>query len=358
MGRVQARVSRLLEMVVLLQSDEGWRSAALAERFGISRTQVYNDVRALREAKVPVRRSVTGYRIDPSFFLPSVSLTPQEVFSLLLPSQLLVRGARQKQVRRGAEHKLLSCLPETLRRGAAALLRRTSVVIPASDIDDEVMGQLRTAVAERDRIVIVYSSRTKALPRRLQIDPYGIAFRKHAWYVVAYSAEHREVRKFRVSRITAAEPTPLHFTVPRDFSLESCFAGAWYVFGGEPREILLRFSPRVARFVRERRPHPQQQIQTLSDGTILYRAVVNSLDEVAWWIVQYGGDAVVTRPPELRDKVIALASSILERYGAAFPPGERARRPFAAEAPASLGMVGEGEPPSYGRKPPPPEAEA
>ena len=114
----------------------------------------------------------------------------------------------------------------------------------------------------------------------------------------------------------------------------------------------------MARFIRERRPHPQQQIQTLSDGTILYRAVVNSLDEVAWWIVQYGGEAVVTRPRELRDKVVALASSILERYGVAFPSGTRARRPFAAEGAPSLGMVGEGEPPSYGKEPPPPEAEA
>ena len=316
------RISRLLEIVTLLQSGTGWTAPALAERFGVSRTRIFQDVRALRDAGVPVRRSKLGYRMDPGFFLPSVRLTPQEALALLFPSELYQGAEPNGEVRRSAQEKLLSCLPDTMRARAEELLRRTDVALPTSSPDGEVLAQIRSAMAERQRLAIVYSGRTSDRPRRLEVDPYGLAFRKHAWYLLAYSVAHREIRKFRLSRIGAVELTPLHFTVPQDFAVEAYFDGAWYVFGGEPREIAVRFSPRVARFVRERVPHPGQIVQTLSDGTILYRATVRSLDEVAWWLVQYGGEAVVIYPSMLRDKVVALATGILDAYA----PSARKRR--------------------------------
>jgi len=326
-----ARVSRLLEMVTLLQSGGGWAAKALAERFGVSRTRIFNDVRALREAGVPVRRSASGYTIDPSFFLPSVQLTPQEVLALLFPPQLFHGSPSNESVHRSAQAKLLSCLPPTLRQSAEGLSRNISVRLPVSGASDAVLEQVREAAAARRRIAIHYSGRSSDEPRRLLVDPYGLAFRKHAWYTVAYSVPHNEVRTFRVSRIAAIETTPLHFTVPKDFSVDAHFEGAWYVFGGDPREVLLRFSPRVARLVRDRVPHPGQRIQTLGNGTILYRAKVKSLDEVAWWLAQYGGEAVVLQPPELRDKVIELAASTLRTYG--IRVGPRPRAYADAEAP-------------------------
>lgn len=328
------RVSRLLEMVTLIQSRMGWNARVLAERFGISRTQVFNDVRALRKAGVPVERSAGGYTIAPSFFLPALRLTPQEALSLLFPPELFAGAMAADEVAHSARSKVLACLPPPLRESAEQLMQRTHVMLPTSGVAPEILEALRSAVAQRRRIAMAYSGREAAQLRVLQIDPYGIAFRKHAWYVVGYSVTHKEVRKFRVSRISAIEPTPLHFTVPAGFSLDAVFAGSWYVFGGEPREIGVRFSSRVARLIRERVPHPGQQIQTFRDGAVFYRATVKNLDEVAWWLVQYGGDAVVSFPDELREKVIAIATGLLQAYGV-----RTVRRPRAY--PAAEGLAGE-----------------
>lgn len=325
MGKAK-RVSRLLEIVSVLQSGTGWFASALAERFGVSRTRIFGDIRALRDAGVPVRNTPSGYTIDPKFFLPSVRLTPQELRSLLFPCDLFVGGEEERTVLDSARSKLLACLPKPLRREADELLRRTSVVVPTGDVSDEVFARLRTAIAERQRIEIDYQGRTSRR-RRLEVDPYGLAFRKHAWYMIAHSLEHREIRKFRVSRIREATPTRLHFPPPTDFSLDAHFEGAWYIFGGEPREIGLRFSSRAARFVRERIPIRGQLIQTLDGGAILYRATVNNLDEVAWWLMQYGGDAKVLYPDELADKVVALAKGILNNHPAATRRAKAYRRP-------------------------------
>lgn len=343
------RVSRLLEMVSLLQGGGGgWTAPALAERFGVSRTRVFNDVRALRQAGVPILRSQTGYRIAPSFFLPSLQLTPQEVIALIFPGELFPASVRDGDVLQGARSKLLGCLPPPLRASAQELLAHTQVALPTAGVNPAVFDEVRDAVAQRRRIAIIYSGRRTENLRRLEVDPYGVAFRKHAWYLVAYSVTHREIRKFRVSRIGAAEPTPLHFTLPKDFSLEAFFEGSWYVFGGELQEVGIRFSPAVARLIRERVPHPGQTLQTFSDGTLFYRARVRDLDEVAWWLVQYGEEAVVVYPAALREKVVALALGVLRAHSVAAPRLPR-RYPQASAEPAD--RVGEPD-----REPPRPRA--
>ncbi|MFW6163450.1 MAG: helix-turn-helix transcriptional regulator [Planctomycetota bacterium] len=331
------RVSRLLEIVTLLQSGRGWTAPKLAERFGISRTRIFEDIRALRDAGVPIETSPDGYAIAPSFFLPSVRLTPRELLALLFPSELFADGTENHQVLHSARVKLLSCLPERLRPGAEELLRRTSVLVPTGDVHSATFARLRRAVAEHRRVAVVYESRTSPR-RRLELHPYGLAFRKHAWYLVAHSAEHGEVRKFRVSRVQDVELMPVTFEVPADFSVDDAFAGAWYVFSGQPRDICLWFSERVARFVRERRPLPGQRIQGLSDGSILFRATVNDLDEVAWWMIQYGGEARVEHPPELAEKVTALAEAAIEANRAA-----RGRRRYPEPGRDAEGRAAEGE---------------
>lgn len=346
MGKAQKRVSRLLEIIIALEAGGEWRSANLAERFGVSRTRIFNDIRALREAGVPILRTGKGYRIAESFFLPSLCLTPCEVLSLVLPTEFLGSGDASRPAHASARDKLIACLPKPLQGGARDLIHRTSVVVPSVDASGETAAAIREAIMEHCRIVITYTSRYRSDPRPLEVDPYGLAYRKHSWYLLAHSVEHGEVRKFRLSRISAVEPTPLHFSVPEDFSVEACFEGAWYVFSGRPQEVRLRFSPRAARFVRERRPLPGQRIQTLSDGSILFRAEVNELDEVAWWIVQFGGDAFVQHPPALRGKVLAIATSILTRHGLQAPqmPADVIpTRPYPPPAHPGLGYVADGD---------------
>lgn len=311
------RVSRLLEIVSLVQGGQGWTAGALAKHFGVSLTRVFNDIRALRAAGVPIHSSRAGYRIDSSYFLPALRLSPQEVVALLFPEGALLGAERTQEVLQSARCKLLACLPGPLRASAEEWLARTNVLVPVGRMNPAVFAEVREAVAERRRIVIIYSGRTSTTLRRLEVDPYGVAFRKHAWYLVGYSVTHREVRKFRISRIEAVERTPLHFTVPKDFSLDAVFEGSWYVFGGEPQEIGIHFSPFVSRLVREQMPHPGQTFQTFSDGSTFYRARVRNLDEVAWWLVQYGAEAVVVYPKALRDKVIAIAQGVLRANGAA-----------------------------------------
>jgi predicted DNA-binding transcriptional regulator YafY len=61
------------------------------------------------------------------------------------------------------------------------------------------------------------------------------------------------------------------------------------------------------------------ETQTLTenpDGSIVFEATVNSLKEVASWVITKGEGVEVLEPDELRRSVIELARGTLRNYGA------------------------------------------
>jgi proteasome accessory factor B len=46
-----------------------------------------------------------------------------------------------------------------------------------------------------------------------------------------------------------------------------------------------------------------------------YRATVDGLGEITWWILGYGDQVEVIAPAALRKTVVATAKSVLARYG-------------------------------------------
>ncbi|MFW6108115.1 MAG: WYL domain-containing protein, partial [bacterium] len=191
--------------------------------------------------------------------------------------------------------------------------------------------RLHDAVTERRRVRIRYYSRSSAKTTEREVDPYALIFRKHSWYLIGKCHRRGEVRKFRLSRVRSVLYTPLHFSPPTDFSLEEYTRGWWEVFGGPPVNVAVRFSRRVADLIRDREPRPGQSIEECPGGDIIYRVHVRGTREIGWWIMQYGPDAEVLEPPELRDRIRRNAEQTARIYaGTAEPPEEL---PRAAESP-------------------------
>jgi predicted DNA-binding transcriptional regulator YafY len=58
----------------------------------------------------------------------------------------------------------------------------------------------------------------------------------------------------------------------------------------------------------------RQKIESLPDGSIIFETVVNSLGEIASWIVSRGEGVEVLEPEELRNRVIQIAGAVLRNY--------------------------------------------
>jgi len=86
----------------------------------------------------------------------------------------------------------------------------------------------------------------------------------------------------------------------KSFSLDKHLRGAFGVFTGDTIfDIVIRFSPDVADYIREKEWHQSQKLKELKNGGIELRLQLSSLVEIQRWILGWGGEAVVLEPPEL-----------------------------------------------------------
>jgi predicted DNA-binding transcriptional regulator YafY len=80
-------------------------------------------------------------------------------------------------------------------------------------------------------------------------------------------------------------------------------------------EVAIRFAPRQARWIRERRWHPSARVQDAIDGGCVLRMRVAGLGEVKRWVLQFGAEAEVLKPASLRREVVGELERARGVYG-------------------------------------------
>ncbi len=176
--------------------------------------------------------------------------------------------------------------------------------------------QLIDAVAHRRAVRIRYDSFTEGEVLRTKLSPYQVLFSRRSWYVIGRSSIHRETRTFNISRISEMESLEDSYKIPRGFSVERYLGNAWHLIpeNGRDSVVEIHFQPMVAKNVAEVGWHKTQETEFQPDGSLLFRAKVSGLAEISWWILGYGDQAEVIRPPALREMVSQRAQRMVERY--------------------------------------------
>ena len=110
---------------------------------------------------------------------------------------------------------------------------------------------------------------------------------------------------FVPDRIRSLADTGETFRRPAEFDPAGYMRGAFRVMrGGRQRRVRLRFTGLAARLVPERRWHATQTIARRKDGAVDLAMTVTGLDEVAAWVMSFGGECEVVGPEELRRRVV------------------------------------------------------
>src|SRR5438128_2141858 len=124
------RLSRLLQMIGLLQAGKGHNVNSLSLECGVSRRTVFRDLDVLRQAGVPLEHNeeFQAYHLSDSYLLPPTKFTASEALAVLVLCHEL-GGVRQMPFlapARTAAAKLEASLPDALRkhvRGVADAIR-------------------------------------------------------------------------------------------------------------------------------------------------------------------------------------------------------------------------------------------
>jgi len=202
--------------------------------------------------------------------------------------------------------KIALRLPDEVQIDPSDLATGVSFSPPAGPPPDPEIFQQLTEAARNSRTVEMdyYKLSSDEMVSRT-VEPYMLRSFGGEWYLAGYSHETGYVSLFHTSRIRDLEKTGDTFDrEAADFDPEEYFGpnlGPGH--GDEPCEVKVRFTGWAARYVNERRWHPDQEVTEEHDGSVVVAFPAGWLGEVAAWVLSFGEMAEVLEPPEFRERV-------------------------------------------------------
>jgi predicted DNA-binding transcriptional regulator YafY len=118
-----------------------------------------------------------------------------------------------------------------------------------------------------------------------------------------------------MNKVIRVRPSEKKFKAVPQEEIDAMFRYSFRSWTGtEKHHIRIRLSREWARRIKPRQLMETQKITEESDGSVIFESTVNSLTEVASWVVSRGNGVEVLEPVELKTKVIELAKGALSNY--------------------------------------------
>jgi predicted DNA-binding transcriptional regulator YafY len=304
------RATRLVSLLLLLQTRGQLTAAELADRLEVSVRTVHRDIEALAVAGVPVeavRGAAGGYRLAGGYRTRLTGLTGDEaeaLFAAGIPGPAAELGLGGELA--AARLKVLAALPHELQERATRAQRlfhldargwfRSEDTVPhLPGLADCVWRGCRVRLRYRERGTVV----------RRTVDPLGLVLKGGAWYLVARRSIG--MRVYRVSRVAAVRPLDSSFERPAEFELAEFWQRWSREFEqGRPRvQVLVRVDPDVRRWL-----PGDPRIE--EDG----RAIVafEHLGDAYRELLRFGAQLEVLEPVELRDRLAETSRELAALY--------------------------------------------
>ena len=312
--------ARLLRLLGLFQARRDWTGPELADRLGVTTRTIRNDVERLRSLGYPVTATpgvAGGYRLGTGAALPPLLLTDDEAVAVAAGLRTSaaagsVTGIEEASV--GALVKLEQVLPARLRHRVNALQKYTVPIKTSSQsADPSVLTAVAAACRDRERLRFDYVSHDGARAVRT-VEPHRLAYLRGRWYLVAWDVDRADWRTFRVDRLKPRTPTGPRFA---HRELPPGGIAAFVTEGTGAATWRYRFTVRLhapARDVAPKLP-PPVRVEPVDDKTCIMHAGSDSLDMGAVYIGMLDVDFDVIDPPELADRLRALAARYLRAAG-------------------------------------------
>jgi len=216
--------TRVLAVLELLQGCGRISGPELARRIGVDGRTLRRYIAMLEELGVPIlaeRGRYGAYMLVPGFKLPPLMFNDDEALALSV-GLVAARGlglAEAAPAVASAQAKLARVTPERLKRQLHAIAGTVRVDLAhASDAphSNEALIALTAAAQAQQRVHLHYTTPQHQRSER-DVDPYGLAWRAGAWYVVGWCHLRHDLRSFRLDRVGAVQALAAHFERPAGF---------------------------------------------------------------------------------------------------------------------------------------------
>ncbi|HEY2191289.1 MAG TPA: WYL domain-containing protein [Actinomycetospora sp.] len=323
------RASRLLSLLLMLQSRGRMTARELADELEVSIRTIYRDMDALAESGVPVyadRGPDGGYSLLEGYRPQLTGMSAEEADSLALAG---MPGAAAElglgRVLAAAQLKVQAALPTELAERSRRIAERFHLDAPGWFREADHVPTL-TGIADavwNQRVVRVRYRRWGDEEVERELEPLGVVLKGGVWYLVAAPHDGADPRTYRVARVLSLETLDARFERPEGFDLwrywnarSSELAAALYQAeaavrlspcGVELAPVVLR--PHTARALAER------EWPVDDDGWTCAVIPIESIAAARSELLALGGEVEVVSPAALREQMRETATALASLYG-------------------------------------------
>ncbi len=318
------QASRLLSILMLLQTRGRMSAAELAEHFEVSVRTVFRDIDQLSAAGVPVyseRGRNGGFQLMDGYRTRLTGLTQGEaeaIFLVGLPGPAAELGL--SELLSAARLKLTAALPANVQPQADRIASRFHLDPVAWFRSSEPLPSLQTvarAVWGSRYLRLRYRNRGETYTRRLA--PLGLVLKGGVWYLVAQSG--KAIRTYRIAAIQDAQIEDAPFARPKNFDL----AAHWqkssrdYERGLYLEEVDVRLSPKGVAQLQALGPYVTEVAAKTAgkpdrSGWIRCVLPIESIETGARELIRLGEEVEILGPPALRERIVSRLMAVARHH--------------------------------------------
>lgn len=285
MSDLKEKLKRQTEILGLsLGVKEPLQRSDLELLFKCERPTINRDLKSLRESGVDIHSSKNGVQI--------FSQIPQRTLGELILQYV------------GLNYSAFS-----YDKATSSLVRRQK----ERALRNIVM--LQRGIDAGTLVVIDYEKEPGTIECEKTISPWILFQVENEWRVLAEN--DGMTKQYLVCKMRNILPTKKSFTRPAQKALQNIFEPAWggWLGGGkESYQIRILFQKEAVKRYGHRQFVELQRYLKQKDGSAILEATVNSLNEVAGWIVSHSTWVRALEPKELVAKVIELAEGAIKTH--------------------------------------------
>ena len=302
-------------IVHLLRIRRKMTANELAAHFEVSERTIYRDIDALCQLRVPIvayEGLGGGYEIDPSYFMPSIKLSEQEIIMLLM---VLKAGEELRIPNMVTDYHLLSSkvinvLSDEERQKAAQVMAHIEfdvIRIMPKDYIPNVIKPILEAFWRSCDLQIEYYHPEKDKTEHRRISPIRLLFADGGWYVTGYCHSRQAKRTFRLDRIVAmACLDEENRYMKSQLPLPQHDKYTWYTY-----ELMI--DPALYRIIKEDVYLQRAEVKPTEKG--LYLTVTTPYkNEIRQLVLSHPEQVTALKPEAFIQEIEELSQAICKKY--------------------------------------------
>lgn len=306
------QLRRILDVIPQLADGEPHPILEVAERAGVDLKTIFADINSLSARFAVPGGFIEQISIDvegdticvfSNHLRRPMRLTMSELCALELGLSML--RIERPEIERGPIESAISRLREAISNAPA-----DETPLRVADLGGEHLAAhhatFNRALLGHRKVRLTYRGSSEGSGVERTVRPYALLHHKGCWYAIAFCEKSGDVRFFRLDRMERSALLDATFDYPEGFSADALIEDGKLFRSEAAGTMRVRYSPKIARWIAEREGKPVG-----ADGSL---TLEHPLADRAWamrHVLQYGPDAEVLEPAELRSEIAGRLRAVL-----------------------------------------------